>query len=132
MLDIFTSSSNRRTLYGKVDRLQLPGVYRAFDYPDPSSSNPKRDRTTVAPQALFLMNHPFAIECAAALSKRPEIAAEADLSKRVDRVYHVLYSRPPSEREVEVARSYIGAGSNGIWEQYFQALLMSNEFMYID
>ena len=93
MPDIFATGANRRTIYGKVDRLRLPGVYRAFDYPDPSTSNPKRDQTTVAPQALFLMNHPFAIDCAAALQKRPEVAADGDLGRRVERLYRILYGR---------------------------------------
>ena len=57
-----TGTEPRRTIYGFVDRLNLPGLYRTFDFPDPSTTSPRRDQTTVAPQALFLMNHPFMIE----------------------------------------------------------------------
>jgi hypothetical protein len=130
--DVLAASSNRRTLYGKIDRLTLPGLYRAFDYPDPSTSNPRRDQTTVAPQALFLMNHPFAIDAARAMLKRPDVAGEADLSQRVDRLYHLCYGRTPRAEETAVARAFLADGSAANWEQYVQALLIANEFVFID
>ena len=48
--DVFSPKSTRRTLYGFVDRLNLPGLYRTFDYPSPDASSPGRDTTTIAPQ----------------------------------------------------------------------------------
>ena len=69
--------ADRRTLYGFIDRLNLPGLYRTFDFPDPNATSPRRDQTTVAPQALFLMNHPFVIDAARAVLSRPEIVAGA-------------------------------------------------------
>ena len=76
------ATANRRTLYGFVDRLNLPGLYRTFDFPDPSTTSPRRDQTTVAPQALFLMNHPFVIDAARAILARPEIAAAHDYRRQ--------------------------------------------------
>ena len=69
-----TGTEPRRTIYGFVDRLNLPGLFRTFDFPDPSTTSPRRDQTTVAPQALFLMNHPFMIEISRSILARPEIA----------------------------------------------------------
>ena len=61
----------RRTLYA-FDRPAGPaGLYRTFDFPDPNATSPRRDQTTVPPQALFLMNHPFVRAAAAALANRP-------------------------------------------------------------
>ena len=71
------AGADRRTLYGFIDRLNLPGLYRTFDFPDPNATSPRRDQTTVAPQALFLMNHPFAIDSARAILNRPEVAEDA-------------------------------------------------------
>ena len=45
-----TGTEPRRTIYGFVDRLNLPGIYRTFDFPDPSTTSPRRDQTTVAPR----------------------------------------------------------------------------------
>ena len=52
-------NARRRTLYAFIDRLGLPGLYRTFDFPDPNTTSPRRDQTTVPPQSLFMMNHPF-------------------------------------------------------------------------
>ncbi len=130
--DILTPGASRRTLYGYIDRLNLPNVYRAFDYPDPNASNAKRDLTTVPPQALFLMNHPIAIEAAKATAKRPEIAAEADEAKRVERLYRLLYGRDPSSEEVALAREYLADPAGSSWDRYVQGLMIANEFVFID
>ena len=77
--------STRRTIYGFIDRGDLPGLYRAFDFASPEASSPERPRTTVPQQALFVMNSPFVIEQARHLAARPEIAAQTDSSGRVER-----------------------------------------------
>ena len=69
--DILSPASTGRTLYGFVDRLQVPGLYRAFDFPSPDATNPQRDATTIPQQALYLMNSPFAAECAGACCGGP-------------------------------------------------------------
>ena len=79
-----TGTEPRRTIYGFVDRLNLPGLYRTFDFPDPSTTSPRRDQTTVAPQALFMMNHPFMIEVSRSILARPDIAGLSDSRSKVD------------------------------------------------
>ena len=83
--------ADRRTLYGFIDRLNLPGLYRTFDFPDPNATSPQRDQTTVAPQSLFLMNHPFAIDAARAILRRPDVAGEGDPDARLARIYRLFY-----------------------------------------
>jgi hypothetical protein len=129
--DLFAANFNRRTIYGKIDRLNLPGVYRAFDFPDPSASNPKRDRTTVAPQALFLMNHRFAMDASAHLFERSEIAGETDAARRVDRLYHLLFGRTPTAEETSLGLDFV-RNDSGAWTRYVQGLIMTNEFMFLD
>jgi len=127
-------TANRRTLYGFVDRLNLPGLYRTFDFPDPSTTSPRRDQTTVAPQALFLMNHPFAIDAARTLLARPEIAAEHDFSAKVERLYRLIYNRSPSGEDISSVREFL-AGlpvESTRWRALAQALLMANEFVFVD
>src|SRR5438445_628235 len=68
--DLLSPGSTRRTLYGFVDRLQVPGLYRSFDFPSADATSPRRDTTTTPQQALFLMNGPFALECARGLARR--------------------------------------------------------------
>ncbi|HJT77545.1 MAG TPA: PSD1 and planctomycete cytochrome C domain-containing protein, partial [Gemmataceae bacterium] len=58
----------RRTVYGMVDRQNLPALFRAFDFASPDQSAERRPQTTVPQQALFGMNAPFVIEQARALA----------------------------------------------------------------
>ena len=60
--------SSRRTLYGFIDRQNLDGVYRTFDFAVPDATSPRRFVTTVPQQALFLMNSPFLHEQARRLA----------------------------------------------------------------
>jgi hypothetical protein len=120
-------------LYGYLDRLQVPGLYRAFDFPSPDSTNPQRDGTTIPQQALFLMNHPFVLECARRVAGRPNIAGEKDFSSKVVAVYRLLYGRVPSAAEVDLAKEFLGgAVESPAWARYAQGLLMANEFAFVD
>jgi hypothetical protein len=111
----------------------LPGLLRAFDFPDPASTAPKRDATTVAPQALYLMNNKFAAELSRQLAGRKDVLNLADVDQRISRVYQILYSRAPSEHEQALARIYLGAQPTvESWSTYVQTLLMTNEFVFVD
>jgi hypothetical protein len=131
--DLLSPASRRRTLYGYLDRLQVPGLYRTFDFPSPDSTNPQRDATTIPQQALFLMNHPFVLECARRLVSRPEVAGEKDFGSKVVAVYRLLYGRAPAAAEVELAKEFLGgAVESPAWARYAQGLLMANEFAFVD
>ncbi len=134
MLSLTGTASDRRTLYGFIDRLNLPGVYRTFDFPDPTTTSPRRDQTTVAPQALFLMNHPFVIDAARAVVSRPEIAAEFQVDIKVRQLYRRIYGRSPSDEDMALARAFVGGDGDdaGRWQSFGQALLMANEFVFVD
>src|SRR5262249_49764918 len=105
--DITGIGATRRTLYGHIDRLNLPGLLRTFDYPSPDATSPQRDVTTVAPQALFLMNHPFSLEAARKVLERPEIAKEQGLSAKTDRLYRLLFGRPPQPEESILSAAFL-------------------------
>src|SRR3989440_1788852 len=69
--------SARRTIYGLIDRQNLPAVFRTFDFANPDTSSQCRFHTTVPQQALFLMNSPFVIEQARSLAQRAEVKRAA-------------------------------------------------------
>jgi hypothetical protein len=134
MPSVTASGANRRTLYGFVDRLNLPGLYRTFDFPDPTTTSPRRDQTTIAPQALFLMNHPFVFDAARALLARPEIEAAHDSSTKIERLYRLIYNRPPADDELSSVAEFLAQGParSTRWPALAQALLMANEFVFVD
>jgi hypothetical protein len=87
----------------------------------------------VPQQALFLMNNPFVLGCARGLLRRPEVAAEKDVVGRVGRLHRLLYGRAPKPDEVVLAEEFLGSAPDGTtWERYAQALLLANEFVFVD
>jgi len=100
--------------------------------------------TTVPQQALFMMNGPFVVEQAERLIARPEISSTSDTAERIRRLYRLVYSREPTAEEISLAQQYLSPPANGSngkpnpadkltpWQRYAQALLMTNEFVYID
>lgn len=133
----------RRTVYGFIDRQNLNGVYRSFDFASPDSSSPGRFSTTVPQQALFLMNSPFVVSQAKALADRLEASATDD-PKRLAALYRLVLNRPPDPRETALGLAFInrwndpdtktGAEASGLspWGAYAQALLLTNEFQFVD
>jgi cytochrome c553 len=134
----------RRTIYSYVDRQNLQGLLRTFDFASPDAHSPMRHVTTIPQQALFLLNSPFVVQQAERLAARPEIAKTADPVERIRRMYQLVYSRAPTAEEVTLAQQYLAAAftvftekPNPVdkltpWQRYAQALLMTNEFVYID
>jgi hypothetical protein len=52
--------------------------------------------------------------------------------KRVARLYGLCYGRAPTAEEVALAKEFLGEGKAPAWERYAQALLVSNEFAFVD
>ena len=137
-------ASNRRTLYITTVRSDRSTYRMLFDAADPNAMVERRVDSTVAPQALFLLNHPFAMAQARALSVRVVKQAAADEAARIQWLYGLLYGRPATEREVMIGKAVLSRGREAgklagggpkpeeIWEPYCQVLLCSNEFMYVD
>jgi mono/diheme cytochrome c family protein len=126
----------RRSVYGFIDRQNLPGLFRTFDFASPDSSTPQRHVTTVPQQALFLMNGPFVVQQAKALAAQPDVTACTDAGERIAYLYRLLYGRPPDADEAALGRRFVeSAGTEKAlspWEKYCQVLLMSNEFAFVD
>jgi hypothetical protein len=122
----------RRTVYGFIDRQNLPGVFRTFDFASPDSHSPQRFATTVPQQALFLMNSPFAAYVAKCLAQRADLVAIADPAERVAAMYRLLFARAPTAGELDLGVSFVAAAGESGWERYAQALLMTNEFAFVE
>ncbi|HEX8913155.1 MAG TPA: PSD1 and planctomycete cytochrome C domain-containing protein [Humisphaera sp.] len=101
--------SYRRSVYGYVDRGNLPELLAEFDYADPNRPNSRRATTIVPQQALFFMNSPMSADVARRVCARPEFARAPDDYSRVSALYEVLYQRRPKPAEVELARDFYNA-----------------------
>ena len=132
--DLNAADNRRRTLYGAVSRHNLDGLLRLFDFPDPNITSDRRTVTTVPLQQLFVLNSPFLERQAHALATRLTANASEPDADRIRRAYLLLYGRPARDREVALGVTYLAARGDGPprWDRYAQALLASNEFLYVD
>jgi hypothetical protein len=97
----------RRTLYGFIDRQNLPGVLRVFDFAIPDATSPMRFQTTVPQQALFVLNSPFFAQRAVDFANRPDIAGIPGFTGRIARMHELAYQRPPSQDESKLALEFL-------------------------
>ena len=138
-LRLSRTTETRRSVYVPVFRNALPELFEVFDFADPSMVVGRRNVSTVAPQALFLMNHPFVLEQA----RRGRAAGcwpsrDRDDPARIDRAYR-LDARPAADA---TPSANVGAGRSirrdaaGVavaeeaWAMLFQALFASIDFRY--
>jgi hypothetical protein len=140
--------SRRRSVYVPVIRSALYDVFQVFDFADPSVLNGHRDQTTVAPQALFMLNSALVARAARALAEQALASPDSD-ALRARKLYEAAYSRPPRTEELESALAHLErygrtlrAGPNRetkpeevsarAWQSLCRALLAANEFIYLD
>jgi hypothetical protein len=187
--------SYRRSVYGYVDRGNLPELMAHFDFAKPEMANSKRTATIVPQQALFLMNSPFTVDVVRRIVNRPEVTSELTnanaqivlalyraISKKVpDReqialgakivaLHRVIFQRRPTANELKLGLDFLqiemqdtaantfaakninkGGGNRmdaraeiknegfrvsrrplNAWETYAQALIFSNEAVYVN
>lgn len=137
-VNLITKQSHRRTIYGLVDRQDVPGLYRAFDFPTPDQSTGKRPQTTVPQQALFATNSPFVIGQVQKLVARLKQQRLSNQHANIRWLYHTILHREPDERELVLGERFVQASQStqssklSRLEQYVHVLLLTNEFMFID
>jgi hypothetical protein len=120
---------NRRSLYVFVRRNLRYPFFEAFDRPDTNATCPQRSVSTVAPQALVLLNGALAHEAARGLARRLAPATGED---RIEAAFRIALGRPARPAERALARRFLQeSGSDGP-SLLALALINTNEFVYID
>ena len=97
----------RRSIYLPMLRTAKPELLALFDAPDDKATTPRRTETTVAPQALYMMNSPFVRRRAGNLAWRLLGDANATDTDRVKRVYQLIYGRAPTDADVKTGLSFL-------------------------
>ena len=132
----------RRTLYVMTIRSDRANYRTLFDAADAGAIVEKRVDSTVAPQALFLLNNSFALDQTKALARRAIVEGGETDAGKIDWLYRLLFARPATAKEVEIGTAALADARTPRdgeamtpelpWEAYCQVLLCSNEFMYVD
>jgi mono/diheme cytochrome c family protein len=136
-------NSPRRSIYFTVKRSRLVNSMVVFDAPEPLASQGSRSVTTVAPQALLLMNSPQARRWALAFAKRVQAeTASASPAALVTRAYQLALGRAPRDAESASALEFLTSGAADYQGKpdaatlaladFCQAVLALNEFIYVN
>lgn len=111
--------SSRRTLYGFIDRQNLPAVLRSFDFANPDATVARRFQTTVPQQALFMLNNGFVAEAARAAARASAGARDGGGPLDVARVrwlYRACFQREPDAEEIRTALMFVAAQGKAVPE----------------
>ncbi len=142
--DMTKYDTNRRSVYLPIVRNHLFDQFDLFDYADASVSNGNRATTTVAPQALFMMNSELVADAAHGLTASL-LAEKKDDKERVDQLYMRTLGRLPRAEEAaavgkfldRVERESTATKANAserrvlAWESLCRTIMASNEFIYL-
>ncbi|MGB8169300.1 MAG: PSD1 and planctomycete cytochrome C domain-containing protein [Chthoniobacteraceae bacterium] len=99
--------ATRRAVYGYIDRQNLPGVFRTFDFASPDQSSPQRFVTTVPQQALFMMNSPFVLQRAQALVAQPKYQEANAYEEQLQELYRRVLARKAEAAEVDAGLRFV-------------------------
>ena len=144
-INVEVYNSQRRTIYLPIVRSAIYDYLTAFDFGDPSAMNGQRDRTTVAPQALYLMNSALVAKESELLSATL-LAMPGNDSEKIASAFERFYSRPPREREIASSLEFIESYEKNLtergttqdqlrpmaWKAFCRALISTNEFLYVN
>ena len=128
------------------------GMLEPFDLPVMTPNCEKRASSTVAPQSLLMMNSALVVSQAEALAARIQREAGDDPAAQFRRAWLLVYSRPASEAELASGLGFLNEQTSALAEQtaaakvedkaappaqtalaqLCHALLISNEFLYVD
>ncbi len=126
-------TDTRRSVYTPAFRNKRLELFEVFDFGDINATMGKRATSNVAPQALYLLNHPFVVAQSRIAAERA-LACSATDEERITRAYLATLGRPPSEKERAVSTAHVAAPTRRTeaWSQLYQSLLGSMDFRYLE
>jgi hypothetical protein len=129
-----TDANPRRSVYLPIIRNDLPQILEVFDFADPEVTTGRRDATTVATQALYLMNSPFVMEQARQTAKRL-LALPGDDAARLADLYRRALGREPTKQETATALQFLAEYKGRDlerWAAVCQAMFGCTEFRLVE
>lgn len=130
-VNVLGAFNPRRSIYGRINRMDVDPTLRAFDFPDPNLTCARREVTTVSSQALYLMNNATIADYAKRIATRNELPPKK--KEKVKQLYEILFSREPGLDEIILANNYLGEKPDKAkWQNFVHALILTNEFSFVD
>jgi len=130
----YVYADTRRSVYTPAFRNKRLELFDAFDFGDINATMGQRNVSTVAPQALFMLNHPFVVEQARKAAEHSLARAGTDDDRIVDAFRETL-GRAPSPAEMDKCRRFLASGPKATvetWTLLHQTLFACVDFRYLD
>ncbi len=130
----------RRSLYTAAFRNVRHPLFEVFDFADINQPIAQRTTSTVATQALFLMNSPKVIEQARAAAD-VVLKSSDDTAKRINAAFQNSLNRAPTAKEQAQVRDFLESSSSGnasaeetrdLWARFIQTLWSTPEFRFLN
>jgi hypothetical protein len=134
-------NSKRRSIYFTVKRSKLMPMMVIFDAPEALGGMAERPTTTIAPQALHLLNSPQVRQTAQAFARRVAPDDGTPQSEALRRAYRVALAREPTAAELSDGLAFLkqqmasyppDRRREAAWTDFCQVLMCLNEFIYVD
>lgn len=135
----------RRSIYFFIKRSKLPPMMTLFDGPDTLQDLAVRPQTTVAPQALMLLNNETLRGHATTFARKLLPQSPGDLGPSIERGYLTAVGRAPTAEEAADAGAFLRAQAGAYrsegrgddadltaWTDFCQVLFSLNEFIYVN
>ncbi len=125
--------TDKRSVYMMVQRQRRHPFLALFDGPDPNSSTPVRDQTTVPTQALYFLNDEF-FHASANLTASNYLENPSKPAP-IPGLYRLIFQREPTMAELGVTNKFLESYEGTElekWQAICRILLASNEFVYVD
>jgi hypothetical protein len=143
--DLTDYRSQRRSIYLPVVRNNVYDVFQLLDYPDAAVTNGDRPTTTIAPQALLMMNSEFVAKCSADFAAALFDERHQNDDARIQSAYIRAYGRDPTTTEIASSKAFVNAVEQALpategtsehrkrqaWESLCHVIVSSNEFIYV-
>ena len=128
-----TECEARRTVYSKISRGRPHAIFQLYDYPDATQHTPQRQITTTPLQQLFVLNSAWFNYQAKSLAQRVHHIKNA--RQKIRALYQDTLLRNPTPQELDQAITFLQSREAALgyppWPEYTQALLSTNEFIYL-
>jgi hypothetical protein len=133
--------SKRRSIYFTVKRSKLVSMMVIFDAPEALSGMAERPTTTIAPQALHMLNNPQVRLAAHNFARRIAPNATTSLEDAVRAGYQIALARQPDRDELADGVAFIreqmatypeSQRRESALTDFCQTLMCLNEFVYVD
>jgi hypothetical protein len=131
-------------VYTPAFRNRTHELFEVFDIANPNSSVMKRNVTTVAPQALLMLNGTFVMSQARAAAQQALSGDELTDEQLIEQAFRQTLGRRPSEDEQRIARAAVAAEADrpdgrdldetrlAKWERLYQGLFGCIDFRYLN